>query len=103
MTKKTADQLAMTEKLTLELLLKVVAPNCSNDVEVNIICDIAAVACCYDLSDEIIIYCFIRLWEEGKVKNLDFVESFLYNGEETITDYTTHYQNNLRSYQDKLW
>ena len=103
-----ADFIAKNEKLTREVLLGAVLPNHDDSIyfrekKKELLSDLGCVSSKFDLEEKVIIYCFIRLWKEGRVDKLDFWSSFNNNRLEIISVYLKQYYANLEEAQNKLW
>lgn len=102
------DKIAKTERLTYEVLLKEVLP-CHNGNEYfkmkkeEILSDLEMISWNYDLDEKVVIYCFIRLYNEGKAKQLQFMESFDFYSVSMLCNYVKHYYAELEHYQQLLW
>ena len=71
------DNIAKSEKLTRDVLLREVLPN-NNDSNYfkerkqELLSDLSCISSRFDLEEKVIIYCFIRLWNEGRVVKFNF-------------------------------
>ena len=105
---KSADYIAKNEKLTREVLLREVLPNHDKsqyfkEKKKELLSDLGCISSRYDLEERVIIYCFIRLWKEGKVEGFNFWDSFNNNRFDMISIYIKQYYANLEEAQNKLW
>lgn len=105
---KSVDEMAKTEKLTRELLLKEVLQNGGSapfleESKKQILDDLGCISSRYDLDERVIIYCFIRLLRENKVKKLNFWDAFNNNWIKLVSNYIKQYYSNLNEAQDLLW
>ncbi len=100
------DKIAIAEKLTKEILIREVSRTTkSKGVKINteeILTDLRCISCLYDLDECVVIYCFIRLWNEGKVINYNFLESYNMNRFEIIPIYIKQYYANISKIQNKF-
>ena len=105
---KNVDQIAKTERLTKEILLREVLPMHNHSAyfeqkKEELLSDFATVSGCYDLDERVVIYCFIRLFREGKVRSGNFMESFDFNRINIMENYVKHYCDELEQVQQLLW
>lgn len=104
----TAEEIAKTEKLTRGVLLREVIPMADKSLffkqkKEELLQDLSSVASYFDLDERVIIYCFIRLWKENRVRNFNFWESFETHRTDRVTDYLKNYYDNLEQQQTVLW
>jgi len=102
------DCIAKNERLTREVLIREVLPNHNDSIyfkekKKELLSDLGCICSRFDLEEKVIIYCFIRLWNEGRVDKLDFWASFNDNRIEIISVYLKQYYANLEEAQNRLW
>lgn len=102
-----ADEIAKTEKLNRKKLKDSIYPGMNSiyfdEKKEELLSDLGAISSTYDLDERIIIYCFIRLDEEGKVERGNFYKSFQDNRMHIFKEYIKHYEEDLKVFQERFW
>ena len=102
---RSLDQIARIKKLTPELLYKEVLSQ-TEELKIHeskIYNDILYIALAYGLVERVVVYCFMRLWRKGQVKNFNFATAFDKNRTGSVKEYLDYYYRNLSESQDILW
>lgn len=101
------EQIAKTETLTRDVLLREILPEHNESIyfrkkKDELLSDLGAISSCFDLEESVIIYCFLRLWDEGRIRNFNFFKGFEENRFGLISRYLKHYYDSLEQTQRLL-
>lgn len=105
---KSVDFIAKTERLTRDILLREILPYRNESIyfeerKKELLSDLGCISSQFDLEEKVVIYCFIRLWNEGLVDKLDFWKSFNDNRFDKIPIYLKQYYAEIEEQQNRLW
>lgn len=102
-----SDQIATTRKLTKQVFINDFLNLYNHSLyfeqkKEEILSDILATSSCYDLEEKVVIYCFMRLWEESRVNRYNFLKSFDDNRIYIVQNYIKHYYDKLSKKQESF-
>lgn len=100
-----AVEFAKTTKLTSSVIFKAIEQRCGRCSMANKakICeDVVTIMHCYSLNEPIVVFCFLKLLEENKVQDMEFVQSFEANRIGVISEYVKEYYR-YEEIQRKFW
>lgn len=103
---KNAVEIAKTTKLTKEALFKILSANprvCLMTLKAKIYSDVPVACHCYALTEPIVIYCFLKLIEQNRVSDFEFLESFENNRLGIVSEYLKEYYTRIEETQLKFW